>query len=634
MIFWHHWLRQTSTQERYLRLPPHNFPFLFSMSVPPTKRYQYEPLPTGDYIRLLHLYPSPYGVPLTARLEVISISDAPTYECLSYVWGSDVREYSLEIMTDSPEESNDLGTIPITRSLFDALSDLRPLPENGGLPRALWADAVCINQQNIVEKNIQVPLMGQIYQNAKTVVAYLCSDPTGSIFSNFLLSMEEIQAKANDRSWLDTNFKKAMYWVTRTLIVQEAILARHLVFSIGRKVLEAKHYWSRMSEIVDYYNQNSRLSPLLTLHENAERHRERGRVMTSGTPFIVLMIVTRGTACKDPRDKVFAMLNLSVQARRLSIIADYDRSVADIYTDMAHHFLTTEAGIHACGLHLLVHAYQRKIHGLPSYVPDWSIQDRCQPEIGIFDGMVPMQIGPVPQRYQKGILLECLSFGRLTEVKAFPQSLDDIDSIETWRSIAEFVKDFLDRCQPQGQPFEELADIALCSLGRALIGCDLDEATDEAWDEYLNWLRGVETDNQKDDEQQRLARELFIRYSMELREHASLPWASKMWISDTGFIGNGCEGAQVGDQIVIPFGGESPLLIRPRLKSNKDKEQGHGNDHEKLNVFLSPRSTQLIPAQIQLTSEQKRQWLEQREREQEETAQDDKEEERRRRRRR
>lgn len=39
--------------------------------------------------------------------------------------------------------------------------------------RIIWADAVCINQQDDAEKSHQVPLMGSIYSLAKTDAVWL-----------------------------------------------------------------------------------------------------------------------------------------------------------------------------------------------------------------------------------------------------------------------------------------------------------------------------------------------------------------------------------------------------------------------------------------------------------------------------
>ena len=39
--------------------------------------------------------------------------------------------------------------------------------------RVLWIDAICINQESVEEKQLQVPLMGRVYNLAKRVIAWL-----------------------------------------------------------------------------------------------------------------------------------------------------------------------------------------------------------------------------------------------------------------------------------------------------------------------------------------------------------------------------------------------------------------------------------------------------------------------------
>jgi hypothetical protein len=39
--------------------------------------------------------------------------------------------------------------------------------------RALWMDALCINQEDVIERNQQVYLMGSIYSQAREVLVWL-----------------------------------------------------------------------------------------------------------------------------------------------------------------------------------------------------------------------------------------------------------------------------------------------------------------------------------------------------------------------------------------------------------------------------------------------------------------------------
>ncbi len=63
------------------------------------------------------------------------------------------------------------GCIPLTASLYNALCDLISRSEGG--PLTFWIDQICINQLDNTEKQHQVVLMKDIYQNASRVISYL-----------------------------------------------------------------------------------------------------------------------------------------------------------------------------------------------------------------------------------------------------------------------------------------------------------------------------------------------------------------------------------------------------------------------------------------------------------------------------
>ena len=66
-------------------------------------------------------------------------------------------------------------TIYITSNLRTALRRFRLLQE----PRTLCADSICINQEDLAEKGLQIALMGRIYAKAKRVLIYLGDDHGG-----------------------------------------------------------------------------------------------------------------------------------------------------------------------------------------------------------------------------------------------------------------------------------------------------------------------------------------------------------------------------------------------------------------------------------------------------------------------
>ena len=124
----------------------------------------YGPLAEAGKFRILHLEPGAGEIHLD--LQVVDLGPDTQYEAISYCWGD---------ATDTRTVSCRGQPIDVTYSLYTALKRLR-LPH---ARRTLWADAVCINQQDISEKSEQVKLMGQIYTHATRILIWLGDDTTG-----------------------------------------------------------------------------------------------------------------------------------------------------------------------------------------------------------------------------------------------------------------------------------------------------------------------------------------------------------------------------------------------------------------------------------------------------------------------
>jgi hypothetical protein len=134
-------------------------------NLPPASLYSQDL--RGRRIRLLDLSSVLPGEqePLQGNLRVVSLDRGympPTYEALSYVWGEDSDSLSRHISCSGVE-------IPITRNCYDAL---RTLHRHFGV-RSIWVDAICINQDNVEEKEHQIPLMRDIYGSARRVFIWL-----------------------------------------------------------------------------------------------------------------------------------------------------------------------------------------------------------------------------------------------------------------------------------------------------------------------------------------------------------------------------------------------------------------------------------------------------------------------------
>jgi hypothetical protein len=147
--------------------------------------YAYEPLSKNpDEITLLKLMPPSSSGDIKIEIIRVPSSAPPAYEALSYVWGSPERTHEVTVRTSSkkclPRLSRrrrflfgrpkfKLSHLAISRNLFIALQHLSFAKK----PRLLWIDAICINQDDIVERSEQVKKMASIYGSARLVILWL-----------------------------------------------------------------------------------------------------------------------------------------------------------------------------------------------------------------------------------------------------------------------------------------------------------------------------------------------------------------------------------------------------------------------------------------------------------------------------
>ncbi|KAF7869936.1 hypothetical protein EAF04_004720 [Stromatinia cepivora] len=168
-------------------------------------------------IRRLALQPAvSFDDTLHGNLDVVSLESSPEYEALSYVWGS-----------TTPAKTINLGDhlISITPNLDNALRNLR-LPN---IPRTLWVDALCINQDDLDERASQVALMRRVYSEATTVLIWLGPESDGS--EEAMRSIERFDKGYWKTYEFQTQFMEILFrpWFTRIWTVQEFVMARHSV---------------------------------------------------------------------------------------------------------------------------------------------------------------------------------------------------------------------------------------------------------------------------------------------------------------------------------------------------------------------------------------------------------------------
>ena len=104
----------------------------------------------GGEIRLLLILAGKDSDPILCRLDVVSLHKHPLFEALSYVWDTPGEDEKIYV--------NDVE-FGITANLYAILRQLKYRDRE----RTICVDQICINQCDVLERNHQVALMGEIY---------------------------------------------------------------------------------------------------------------------------------------------------------------------------------------------------------------------------------------------------------------------------------------------------------------------------------------------------------------------------------------------------------------------------------------------------------------------------------------
>jgi hypothetical protein len=122
-------------------------------------------------VRLIELHPGEDDEVIHCSIWRHGLETSPSYEALSYTWGSNRLDRTIYCS----DPSNTYEPLLITSNCYAALRRLR-WPH---ISRLLWIDAICINQIDR-ERNVQVALMPRICQRASQVVIHLGEDADAS----------------------------------------------------------------------------------------------------------------------------------------------------------------------------------------------------------------------------------------------------------------------------------------------------------------------------------------------------------------------------------------------------------------------------------------------------------------------
>ncbi|KAE8452702.1 hypothetical protein EG329_013961 [Mollisiaceae sp. DMI_Dod_QoI] len=293
----------------------------------------------SDEIRLLILELGTKSDPIRCHLQHVRLSENPTYEALSYMWGEDRASYEIKL-----EDK----TYNVRENLYHGLIQLR----GEDVSRVLWIDALCINQGDDNERNHQVAQMGMIYSQAETVCIWLGRDDnnTQKIFYliNKISTITDGKPGALSETRLTRHIEPLMdlaYW-ERLWIIQEVVLAAKLAIYWNESVIP----WSSLSPLmtnpeiyypddwqVPFFDPTYFFTTRIPYKLYQEREKQAGDSEARNAPLFSLVSTYINARCAEKRHMVFALHSLAMDCCRDAVPVDYTLSPYRLCNKLLNH---------------------------------------------------------------------------------------------------------------------------------------------------------------------------------------------------------------------------------------------------------------------------------------------------------
>jgi len=320
--------------------------------------YEDEELPdltTGDSlrddeIRILVMYPSDdYNAPLRGRRERQQLlPDGPLsternhggYDAVSYTWGTNVYGGSISI---------DGADLPIPLNLELALMRIRDYT----FERRIWADAVCINMADLIERGHQIRKIRKIFQCADAVLVWLGEETRNHQglfpFMNLVARTSDVDnpifGHTYDTQWQALQVLLMHPYFTRMWIVQELAFAHHIKVFQGNDTL----YWKPFVKAIRASRARfAQRKTKLSLHVGSQVDKAISFVLNidecsclsknghTRLPVLSLEeLVFRFSAAEasHPLDSIYGLLDIAADVdtwKSHGVFPDYDRSWEEV----------------------------------------------------------------------------------------------------------------------------------------------------------------------------------------------------------------------------------------------------------------------------------------------------------------
>ncbi|EPE31911.1 hypothetical protein GLAREA_11993 [Glarea lozoyensis ATCC 20868] len=323
----------------------------------------------------------------------VRLRDRPKYEALSYEWGAEMCDKS--VICDGQE-------LQVKINLAAALKHLRLSDE----PRWMWIDAICIDQENIPERNQQVSIMRDVYAQADRVLIWIgeefpyvkdafkmipelaknwqirevarlqAGDSRPPLRLRPSIAEEPSLMLQNELLWKSLYKLFASTYFERTWILQEIVVSTRATVVCGKQQVDWKLFnWAASfinatTSLLQNAPDTDTLTKVSGIDQIRSMYKQRG-----GFPLPLYLVFVQVLKSTNPRDKIYAILGLRRDGiKELSALAellrvDYTKSEQQVYQDAARYIIESQQRLDICCGQPLT---SKGVEDLPSWVPDWS----------------------------------------------------------------------------------------------------------------------------------------------------------------------------------------------------------------------------------------------------------------------
>ncbi|KAI6084620.1 heterokaryon incompatibility protein-domain-containing protein [Hypoxylon rubiginosum] len=331
------------------------------------------------------------------------------YEALSYVWGAPSTAHEITI--------NSL-TLPITANCDAALRRLRWVSQD----RVLWVDSICIDQtpEGVEERNAQVAMMGDIYENASDVLIWLGGgdEKTDALFLHLKRlyelrddSCEDARAEVNAQFMNECEHVPQIIedilsrpWFERMWTLQELLLSSHATVQCGGQSMNWDAFCQALMLVealfapsskgsrnfINCYYAYSDFKELVEVDAGAGVTRTEDDDESDVRKDLSTVVHhTRIRHATDPKDKIFAIYGISQKLGKPLPSPDYTESISMVYAKATAEIMRQDNSLWPLDN---VWSGNRRTD-LPSWVPDWSDDLRWSEDLLSDLGALPVNHG-------------------------------------------------------------------------------------------------------------------------------------------------------------------------------------------------------------------------------------------------